>query len=95
MHWMIKEQSLRDRLIVYNKETTETENLSSINVVRVEMLLWLLVGGNLNIFGGQTNFGNILDTIKVLDLKDPQEWKLFTGRLETIRHACSAVVAKQ
>jgi hypothetical protein len=86
-----------DTVFVYDKETMETEKLPSMIQVRQSHAA-VIVRGNLYVIGGQDTDGRnsaTLDTIEVLDLNDPQEWKRLPVRLEKKRFHCSAVVANE
>ena len=71
----------RDSVFVYNKDTMETEALPSMLQARSDHAA-VIVGGNLLfVIGGYGPNGITLNSIEVLDLNDPREWKLFPVRL--------------
>ena len=82
---------LKDSVFAYNKDTMETETLPSMLQAR-ECHAAVIVGGNLLfVIGGYGPDGINLNSIEVLDLNDPREWKQFPVNLEIARHHCSAV----
>ena len=87
-----------DSVTVYNKETMETEALPSMLQARAFHAA-VIVGGNLFVIGGLFVIGSlgdtILNSIEVLDLNDPLEWKLFPVSLEIARYDCSAVAVNE
>ena len=75
----------------YNKDTMETETLPSMLQARSDHAA-VIVGGNLLfVIGGYGPGGIALNSIEVLDLNDPREWKQFPVNLEIARYGCSAV----
>ena len=80
----------RDSVFIYNKETLETETLPSMLQARSDHAA-VIVGGNLFVIGGYGPSGITLNSIEVLDLNDPREWRLFPVRLGEARYCCSAV----
>ena len=83
----------RGSAFIYNIETSETEALPSMLQARASHAA-VIVGGNLFVIGGYgpgeiTN--SVQNSIEVLDLNDPREWKQFPVRLREARYSCSAV----
>ena len=83
-----------DSVFVYNKETMETENLPSMLQKRLGHCA-IVVGGNLFVIGGYLGPSRITNSVEVLDLNDPREWKQFPVSLETVRCSCSAVAVNE
>ena len=81
----------RSSVFIYNIETLETEALPSMLQARWNHAA-VIVGGNLLfVIGGFGPNGIALNSIEVLDLNDPREWRLFPVRLRAARYSCSAV----
>ena len=80
---------LKDSVFAYNKDTMETETLPSMLQARASHAA-VIVGGNLFVIGGFGPNGRS-NSIEVLDLNDPREWKQFPVNLEIARYSCSAV----
>ena len=79
-----------DTVFVYNIETFETEALPSMLQARSDHAA-VIVGGNLLFVIGGYGPNGYTNSIEVLDLNDPREWKQFPVNLEIARHRCCAV----
>ena len=76
---------VQDSVFIYNKDTMETEALPSMLQARTGHAA-VIVGGNLFVIGGYGPHGIALNSIEVLDLNDPREWKQFPVNLEIARY---------
>ena len=90
----MKMVQVTDSVFVYNKDTMETETLPSMLQAQVgsccrdcrrqlvcDWRLWTQ--------------RSIMNSIEVLDLNDPREWKMFPVRLREARSCCSAVAINE
>jgi len=77
-----------DSVSIYNKDTMVTETLPSMLQARSDHAA-VIVGGNLLfVIGGDVPGGITLNSIEVLDLNDPGEWRLFPVKLGEARSGC-------